>query len=197
MGVEDEPTAPREFSLATSPSHLLHRAQQVAAERFSASLQDESELTLRQFVVLAALRERDATTQTDLVRATGIDRSTLADMIARLEKRNLVARENSMKDKRAKLVKLTQRGAVLSVSAAPHALAADAALMEALPKPKRRALLEILQSLAEAADAAAEEALAAAKAEKKKKKDKERRAKKMDKDERKARGKKKKKNAER
>ena len=40
------------------------------------------------------------------------------------------------------------------MEAAPHARAADIAILEALPKPKRRALLDILQALTPAIDAA-------------------------------------------
>src|ERR1700741_522703 len=67
-----------QFKLATSPSHLLHRAEQLATDRFS-ELGGDS-ITLRQFTVLAAIAEQPGLSQSDLVRVTGIDRSTLADM---------------------------------------------------------------------------------------------------------------------
>jgi DNA-binding MarR family transcriptional regulator len=165
------------FTLTRSPSHLLHRAQQMAAEHFS-SLFNDPDLTLRQFAVLAALAERTDLTQTDLVRATGIDRSTLADMVGRMEKRHLVARERSASDKRAKLVRLTNRGRAKLLEAAPHAMAADQMLMAALPKPRRQTFLDVLGLLAAAADAAAEEALSNNKIEKKQKVKKPKEAKK-------------------
>ncbi len=140
------------FLLADSPSHLLHRAQQYAAELF-AELYDKH-VTLRQFAVLAAVQGQAGGTQTDLVRATGIDRSTLAEMIARMEKKGLLAREKSNADGRAKSVRLTSRGRHRLAEAEPHARAADLAILEALPKPKRRALLDILQALTPAIDAA-------------------------------------------
>lgn len=142
------------FRLADSPSHLLHRAQQFAAELF-AGLYDKH-VTLRQFVVLAAVHDHRGGTQADLVRATGIDRSTLNEMIGRMEKKGLLVREKSAADGRAKSVKLTGRGRTRLVEATPHARAADRAILEALPKPKRRALFESLQALAPAIDAAHE-----------------------------------------
>lgn len=154
------------FALTRSPSHLLHRAQQMASEHFTLLFRDP-DLTLRQFAVLAALAERADLTQTDLVRATGIDRSTLADMVTRMEKRQLVARERSASDKRAKLVRLTKSGRAKLLEAAPHALAADQMLMAALPKPRRQGFLDVLALLATAADAAAEAALSNTKSEKK------------------------------
>lgn len=139
------------FALAESLSHLLHRAQQFAADMFAARVGD-SAITLRQFALLAAVAEQAGQTQTDLVRATGIDRSTLADMIGRMEERGLVARDKAESDKRAKAVTLTPAGRAALNAATPGALAADAALVEALPKTKRAAFLETLAALARAAE---------------------------------------------
>ena len=73
------------FRLSASPSHLLRRADQFAAEIFmKAGLTDG--VTLRQTVLLAAIAEPEGASQSDLVRATGIDRSTLAEMMLRMEK---------------------------------------------------------------------------------------------------------------
>lgn len=161
---------PPPFRLARSPGHLLHRAQQRAEEVFVASLGDDN-VTLRQFAVLAAVSEKAGRTQTELVRITGIDRSTLADMMDRLEKKGLVAREKSDTDKRAKIVRLTGKGRTRLADAAPHAAAADAAILAALPKNKRRSFLGTLETLVVAIDTAAVEAEARATAKGKGKKD--------------------------
>ena len=145
---------PKLFALARSPGHLLHRAEQRAEEVFAALLDDDN-VTLRQFAVLAAVAEQAGLTQTDLVRITGIDRSTLADMMSRMEKKGLIAREKSSEDKRAKSVRLTGKGRARMGDAAPHAMAADEAILNALPKNKRRAFLETLQGLVATIEAAA------------------------------------------
>lgn len=166
-----ETIEPKTFALALSPGHLLHRAQQRAEEVFATLIGDDH-VTLRQFVVLAAVDEQAGRTQTDLVRITGIDRSTLADMMGRMEKKGLIAREKSADDKRAKFVRLTGKGRGRLTEAAPHAIAADAALLDAMPKNKRRAFLDTLAGLVATIDAAALEAEArnAKKAGKKSKK---------------------------
>src|SRR5262245_13882325 len=69
------------YDLSSSPSHLLHRAQQFAADRFAAAVEGES-ITQRQFAVLVGVAAKEGLTQTDLVNATGIDRSTLAELVA-------------------------------------------------------------------------------------------------------------------
>src|SRR5688572_9260553 len=78
------------FKLTTSASHLLHRAEQLATDRFVQLVGDS--ITLRQFAVLVAISEQPGLSQNDLVRETGIDRSTLADMMKGMEKRGWVVR---------------------------------------------------------------------------------------------------------
>ncbi|GAM99559.1 transcriptional regulator of MarR family [alpha proteobacterium U9-1i] len=139
------------FRLARSTSHLLHRAQQLASDRFSFLVGDDG-VTLRQFAVLAAIHEHPGLSQTDLVRATGIDRSTLADMVTRMEKRGLITRTASPSDGRAHAVDLAAAGQQMLSSATKHARAADAAILDSLPKNKRRAFQSTLALLAELAD---------------------------------------------
>ncbi len=139
------------FDLASSPCHLIHRAQQFAADRFSEEMAGAS-ITQRQFAVLIAVAENEGLTQTDLVRATGIDRSTLAELVARMADRNLLLRERAKTDARANTVSLTAEGRALLADATPRVERADEAILEALPKPKRAAFLETLQRIARVLD---------------------------------------------
>ncbi len=145
----------KSFQLSNSASHLLHRAEQLAADRFT-ELAGEG-VTLRQFAVLAAIAENPGLSQSDLVRATGIDRSTLADMMNRLAKRGLVSRSASETDARAYAVRLTPTGASLFRSTTQHARAADEALLELLAQTKRKSFLDTLSTLARLAEEAAAE----------------------------------------
>ena len=65
--------------LDRSPSHLLHRALQRALDIY-AETAGPTAVTQRQFAVLAAVAAHEGLTQADLVRSTGIDRSTLAEL---------------------------------------------------------------------------------------------------------------------
>ncbi len=149
------------FALARSTSHLLHRAQQLAADRF-AVLVGEDGVTQRQFEVLAAISETPGLSQSDLVRATSIDRSTLADIANRMEKRGWITRTTSAADARANAVRLAPAGASLLAAALNHAKAADAAVLDALPKSKRKAFQETLLRLARVTGDAVEAAEKAA-----------------------------------
>jgi DNA-binding MarR family transcriptional regulator len=153
------------FALSQSPSHLLHRAQQLAADRFAA-LAGEKGVTLRQFAVLAAISEQPGRSQTDLVGATGIDRSTLADMITRMEKRGWIIRVTSQTDARANAVTLAASGRAALTACVPFARAADDAVLDALPRQDRKSLMDLLGALATAADAALAQAPARTKAKK-------------------------------
>lgn len=144
------------YRLATSASHLLHRAEQLATDRFT-QLVGES-VTLRQFAVLAAIAEDPGLNQSDLVRSTGVDRSTMAEMLNRMEKRGWVSRATSAKDARAVSVRLAATGSQILAAATQHARAADAAILDLLPRTKRRAFLNTLMKLAKLADEAAAKA---------------------------------------
>lgn len=140
------------FKLESSPSHLLHRAEQLAADRFT-QLVGES-VTLRQFAVLAAIAESPGLSQSELVKATGVDRSTLADMMTRMQKRKWVSRTPSASDARALSIRIDSAGATILAAATQFAIAADAAILDALPPSKRKSFMNILGKLIRAADEA-------------------------------------------
>ncbi|GAA0615445.1 hypothetical protein GCM10009422_08110 [Brevundimonas kwangchunensis] len=152
--------------LSGSPSHLMHRALQLALDIYSEETGPDG-LTQRQFAVLEAVSHRSGLTQTDLVRATGIDRSTLADLVARMTTKGLLDREKSTLDARAKAVRLSPVGEAALEAARPQVEAADKRIMGLLPKGKRDGFLELLAELAGEADAAPLKAKAEAKAAKK------------------------------
>jgi DNA-binding MarR family transcriptional regulator len=137
--------------LNRSATHLLHRAGQRAADIFA----DESRmggLTPRQFVVLTAVSQQEGLTQTDLVERTGIDRSTLADIVARLLARGLIQRRRAKDDARAYAIKLSAQGAKALRDAQPAAAAADTRLLANLPPAKRQDFLETLTLIVDGAD---------------------------------------------
>lgn len=136
------------FNLNASPSHLLHRAQQAAANHSAKALRSAG-ITLRQFSLLAALDGNEGASQSDLVNATGIDRSTLADMVARMETSGLIKRAASKTDARAKSVSLTAKGKKALDKALPAVQAADTALFSSLAKVKQDALMSGLVGLTE------------------------------------------------
>jgi len=156
----------RSGSLGGSPSHLMHRVLQLALDIYTEEAGSDG-LTQRQFAVLEAVSQKSGLTQTDLVRATGIDRSTLADLVARMTTKGLLDRVQSTIDARAKAVSLSAAGQAALDAARPRVEAADKRILALLPKAKRDGFLALLSELAGEADAAPDKARAEARAAKK------------------------------
>lgn len=129
--------------LERSAMHLLHRAGQCAADIFASETRTGG-LTPRQFAVLMVIADEEGLTQTDLVERTGVDRSTLADIVARLLSRGLIQRRRAKDDARAYSIKLSPQGARTLREAQPGAAAADQKLLASLPPAKRQDFLESL-----------------------------------------------------
>lgn len=144
-----------EGPLDRSPSHLLHRVLQIALDLYGEEAGPDG-VTQRQYAVLTAVSADEGLTQTDLVKATGIDRSTLADLVARMIGKGLLARERSNADARANLVRLTDAGRAALEAARPRVETADARILALLPRGKRDAFLSVLALLAQAGAAAGE-----------------------------------------
>jgi len=90
-------------------THLLKRAVQYSSHLFMEEV-GKSGLTHRQFIVLSAADTFEGKSQTELVKITGIDRSTLADLVARLMEQGHLQRKRSKEDARANAVRLTPVG---------------------------------------------------------------------------------------
>lgn len=171
------PATDTEFSLSRSPSHLLHRALQLALDLYADEI-GANDLTQRQFAVLVAVSAREGLTQTDLVAATGIDRSTLADMVARMITKGLLARVRSTRDARANAVSLTDAGRTAMDTALARVMRIDDNILGTLPKDLRLSFLVALQHLAHIVDESEGVIVLADGKKKKKKKDRKKREKK-------------------
>ena len=156
----------RADALTASPSHLMHRVLQLALDIYAEEAGPDGP-TQRQFAVLEAVSGQPGLTQTDLVRATGIDRSTLADLVTRMTAKGLLEREKSAVDARAKAVRLAPAGEAVLIAARPRVEAADRRIMALMPKARREGFIELLSELAGRADAAPDLAKADAKAARK------------------------------
>lgn len=135
--------------LARSPIHLLHRAGQCAGDIFHAEMKD-GDLTPRQLAVLVTVAHNEGLSQTGLVDRTGIDRSTLADIVRRMQKKGLVQRRRTKEDARAYAVRLTDEGRRVLRTAEPLAKRVDERILDALPAKQREQFIEDLLAIADA-----------------------------------------------
>ena len=130
------------------PGHLIRRAQQIAVAIFMEECA-ECDLTPVQYAALVAIREDPGTDATRLSSLIAFDRSTLGNVLERLEARKLVSRYPSSDDKRIKLLKLTPEGAALAKRAERAVLAAQERILAPLRPADRAKLMELLDQLVE------------------------------------------------
>lgn len=129
---------------APSAVHLVHRTAQRADEVFARMAPG---LSPRQFEVLKAVSLADGMSQTEIMSATGIDRSSTATLVARLVREGLLHRRRTRHDQRAYAVKLTPKGRQTLEKHAPLARAADDALLSGLASPERLQFLQALKRI--------------------------------------------------
>ena len=132
--------------LKKSPHHLLRRAAQYASDLYAAEVGNKG-LTHRQFTVLLAVEQNEGASQTDLVEVTGIDRSTLAELITRLTNSGLLQRRRTKADARVNTVRLSASGRRALKSAQPGAKSADSRLLRVLDKDQRKAFVAALSEI--------------------------------------------------
>lgn len=129
---------------------LVRRVGQRAGELFAGQVDD---LTISQLAVLRAIQASPGTSQTAIVSATHIDRSTVAEIVKRLLKGGFVRRRRSREDTRAYVVDLTPAGLEACTSAALALGRVEANLMAAVPEQDRERFIAALERIL-AADAA-------------------------------------------
>ena len=138
-------------TFARSFSHLLKRAVQYSVHRYVEVVGKEG-LTHRQFTVLLAVDMNDGKSQTELVKITGIDRSTLADLVARLMAQGYVQRRRTKEDARTNSVKLTPQGKKLLKTAQAAADDVDKSMLGQFSAGDRKTVMDSLSQLASMMD---------------------------------------------
>ena len=131
-----------------SASHLLHRAEQSATDIFG-RIAPRGMLTPRQYAILAAIEANQGMSQTGLVENTGIDRSTLADIVRRMLDKGLVQRERTVDDARAYAVRLTRKGTNMLKRMRPFADEVDRQIVNAIPTEQQKVFLSLLNQMVE------------------------------------------------
>jgi DNA-binding MarR family transcriptional regulator len=139
------------FDLSESPSHLIKRCAQYFGDLYAHEA-GASDLTKQQFTLLAALEHNEGASQTTLVEVTGIDRSTLAEMVRRMLEKGLLSRERTEEDQRANSVAISPLGRKALRSARTASERAEKALLDALPLAERPRFVRLLAQVAGAGE---------------------------------------------
>ena len=139
----------RSGSLDVSALHLLHRAGQCAEVLFTNET-GKTDLTPRQYAILATVSQNPDVSQTGLVEQTGVDRSTLADIVRRLVTKGLLQRKRTRRDARMYAVRLTQKGQNALNAVKPAAARVDQRLLSALGTEERGVFIGALGEIVRA-----------------------------------------------
>lgn len=132
--------------LSNRPGFLIRRLHQIHVSNFLNECHGLN-ITQVQFGVLNVLDGTAKLDQVSLGAQLGIDRTNVADVVARLEKRGLVKRIINPDDRRSKLVSITRAGREMAKELTPAMVAAQQILIQPLSDKEEAALIKILQKL--------------------------------------------------
>ena len=136
----------RETHLDRSPLHLLHRVRQCAGELFQAQMSG-IDLTARQYVVLVAAAQKDGLSQQEIIDSTGIDRSTVSQVVQTMTRKGLLKRRRTREDARAYAVTLTAHGRDVLKASEPIVGRIDESLVAPLSATRATAFLDALRTI--------------------------------------------------
>lgn len=107
----------------------------------------DMDVTTTQYTVLVAAAERDGLSQQDIIDATGIDRSTVSQVVQLLIRKGLLKRRRTRRDARAYAVSLTDAGHDVLKSSEPIVGRIEQALVGALPAARAKAFVTNLRAI--------------------------------------------------
>jgi MarR family transcriptional regulator, temperature-dependent positive regulator of motility len=128
------------------PGHLARRFQQIAVAVFLAEIEQAGfDLTPVQYAALAAISANPSIDQITLAGLIAYDRTTITGVIDRLVQKNLVIREASSRDRRARVLTLTTEGKKTLRAITPAVEAAQATMLRGLTAAEGRELMRLLR----------------------------------------------------
>ena len=142
------PEAPPPDDLMTHPGHLLRRAVQAMNLLWDEEVSHS--ITSPQFAALNALYGEPNLDQRTLGLRVSLDRSTMAEVVARLSARGLIRTERDMRDGRRKTITLTSKGMHTVQQLIPRTHAMTARLVGPLDTRQRAELLTLLTKVVRA-----------------------------------------------
>jgi DNA-binding MarR family transcriptional regulator len=140
----DDPSAP--LRLDRYLPYLINRAGVSLAARFGAALRTAG-VTLQDWRVLAALRERDGQRLTELAQRTSIEVSTLSRLVGGLETAGLVSRSRDSDDARAIAIRLTPAGERVTAHLTPAAQELESLALTGLSEAEIVQLKSLLERI--------------------------------------------------
>lgn len=130
------------------PGHLIRRAQQIAVSIFLEECAP-LDLTPVQYAALVAVRDNPGIDATRLSALVAFDRSTLGNVLERMETKGLIQRAGNKQDKRVKILHLSPKGAETLKEVEPMARRAQERILDPLAPGDREVFMRMLTQLVE------------------------------------------------
>jgi DNA-binding MarR family transcriptional regulator len=130
----------------TAPGYLFRRMQQIAVSIFVEECRT-FDLTPVQYASLIAIHTHPGIDATRLSAVIAFDRSTLGNVVERLQAKGLIERKPDSEDKRVKLLTITKQGAALLREIMPAVDRAQARMLQPLKPSDRKMLMALLGQL--------------------------------------------------
>ena len=144
-----EPRTPaRRVDLDDMPGHHIRRLQQIAVAIFLQETAD-SGVTPVQYAALQTVANQPDVDQRTLAAMTGLDTSTLATVVDRLEARGLLERRSSTTDRRVRLLRLTAEGQDTLRAVVPAMRRAQRKILAPLAPEEQAEFMRLLKALVE------------------------------------------------
>jgi DNA-binding MarR family transcriptional regulator len=134
------------IDLDTLPGYFIRRQQQIAVAIFLEEAEQQG-LTPVQFAALLTVARQPELDQRSLAATIGLDTSTVASVIDRLETRNLMRRQPSLEDRRLRLLTATPEGLALLDEVEPGVLRAQERILAPLSPSEKKGFLKLLMKL--------------------------------------------------
>ncbi|MBO4227158.1 MarR family winged helix-turn-helix transcriptional regulator [Bradyrhizobium neotropicale] len=146
MPNNNKPTHVTMDAVYTAPGYLFRRMQQIAVSIFVEECR-AFDLTPVQYAALIAIHTHPGIDATRLSAVIAFDRSTLGNVIERLQTKGLIERKSDSDDKRVKLLTITRQGASLLREIMPVVDRAQARMLQPLKPADRKTLMALLAQL--------------------------------------------------
>ena len=128
------------------PGHLIRRLHQISTAIFAEECA-KAGLTSVQFAALTAIRENPDVDATRLSSLIAFDRSTLGNVLERLEAKGWILRSPSPQDKRIKVLRLSPVGSKVLDVVEPAVRRVQERLLEPLAPGERTEMMRMLEQL--------------------------------------------------
>lgn len=128
----------------SKPGHLIRRLQQIAVSVFAQEC-EAFDVTPVQYAALVALRDNPGLDATRIAALIAFDRSTVGNVLERLEGKGLIERRANPDDRRTKILNISRRGARLVEACEPAVLRAQERMLDPLSARERNEFISYMR----------------------------------------------------